>query len=59
MANLLTNDLEEIKNCADEAKRRIESVVACIQRLIDERDVRQAEEIIYPSAEIIGAEVDR
>ncbi len=53
------NDLEEIKKCADEAKHRIEFVVACVQRLIDERHDKKPEEVIYPSAEMIGAEASQ
>ncbi len=53
------NDLEEIKKRADEARQRIESVSACVQKLIDERDDKKPEEVIYPSAEMIGAEASR
>jgi len=53
------HDLEEIKKRADEAKHRMEFVVASVQRLIDERDDKKPEEVIYPSAEMIDAEVNR
>lgn len=40
------NDLDEIKKSADEAKHRIEFVVASVQRLIDERNDKKPEEVI-------------
>jgi len=51
--------LEEIKKRADEARQRIEFVVACVQRMIDERDDKKPEEVIYLSAKMIGAEASR